>query len=66
MAFPKINMASYWSYFVGGVIMLSSFFVTGGTAMSGWTSYAPLSIVTLKSSTWEPLIASPADACPAS
>jgi len=46
MAFPKINMMSYWSYFLGGVIMLSSFFVTGGAAMSGWTSYAPLSIVT--------------------
>src|SRR3989344_6288746 len=27
MAFPKINMASYWSYFVGGLIMLASFFV---------------------------------------
>jgi len=46
MAFPKINMMSYWSYFLGGVVMLSSFFVTGGAAMSGWTSYAPLSIVT--------------------
>jgi cytochrome c oxidase subunit 1 len=27
MTFPKINMASYWSFFVGGVIMLVSFFV---------------------------------------
>ena len=25
MAFPKLNAASYWSYFVGGVIMISSF-----------------------------------------
>jgi cytochrome c oxidase subunit I len=46
MAFPKINMMSYWAYFVGGVIMLSSFFVRGGAAMSGWTSYAPLSVIT--------------------
>src|SRR5437867_10341336 len=45
MAFPKINMASYWSYVVGGVIMLASFFALGGAAMSGWTSYAPLSII---------------------
>ena len=45
MAFPKINMASYWAYFVGGVIMLASFFVPGGAAQSGWTSYAPLSVV---------------------
>jgi len=43
MAFPKLNAASYWSYFVGGVIMLTSFFVPGGAANSGWTSYPPLS-----------------------
>jgi cytochrome c oxidase subunit 1 len=45
MAFPRLNMASYWSYFVGGVIMLSSFFIPGGAASSGWTSYAPLSVI---------------------
>jgi cytochrome c oxidase subunit 1 len=45
MAFPKLNMASYWVYFLGGVIMLASFFVRGGAAQSGWTSYAPLSII---------------------
>src|SRR3972149_3703214 len=45
MAFPKINMASYWVYFVGGVVMLVSFFVPGGAANSGWTSYAPLSVI---------------------
>ncbi len=42
MAFPKINMASYWAFFVGGVVMLVSFFVPGGAANSGWTSYPPL------------------------
>ncbi len=42
MAFPKINMLSYWSFFVGGVVMISSFFVEGGAANSGWTSYPPL------------------------
>src|SRR5215210_3630714 len=42
MTFPKINMASYWAFFVGGVIMLLSFFVKGGAAKSGWTSYSPL------------------------
>src|SRR5205807_8189761 len=30
---------------LGGVTMVASFFVTGGAAMSGWTSYAPLSVV---------------------
>jgi cytochrome c oxidase subunit 1 len=46
MAFPKLNMMSYWVYFIGGVVMLASFFVPGGAAMSGWTSYAPLSVIT--------------------
>jgi cytochrome c oxidase subunit 1 len=45
MAFPKLNMSSYWCYFAGGVVMLVSFFVPGGAANSGWTSYAPLSVV---------------------
>ncbi|HXI83815.1 MAG TPA: cbb3-type cytochrome c oxidase subunit I [Verrucomicrobiae bacterium] len=46
MAFPKLNMSSYWVYFIGGVVMLGSFFVSGGSAQSGWTSYAPLSVIT--------------------
>jgi cytochrome c oxidase subunit 1 len=45
MAFPKLNMTSYWMYFLGGVTMLTSFFVPGGAANSGWTSYAPLSVI---------------------
>ncbi len=45
MAFPKLNMMSYWVYFCGGVTMLWSFFVPGGAANSGWTSYAPLSVI---------------------
>ncbi|HRX84447.1 MAG TPA: cbb3-type cytochrome c oxidase subunit I [Phycisphaerae bacterium] len=44
MAFPKLNMASYWVFLPGGIIMLASFFVPGGAANSGWTSYAPLSV----------------------
>ena len=45
MTFPKINMASFWAFFVGGVIMLASFFVPGGAAKSGWTAYTPLSVI---------------------
>ncbi|MGI8821159.1 MAG: cytochrome c oxidase subunit I [Chthoniobacterales bacterium] len=45
MTFPKINMASYWAFFVGGLVMLSSFFVPGGAAKGGWTSYTPLSVI---------------------
>src|SRR5947207_2896584 len=42
MTFPKVNAASFWAFGVGGVIMLISFFVPGGPAKSGWTSYTPL------------------------
>ena len=42
MAFPKLNMASYQLYFIGGVVMFTSFFVPGGAAQAGWTSYPPL------------------------
>jgi cytochrome c oxidase subunit I len=45
MAFPRVNMASYQCYFVGGVIMLVSFFIPGGAAQAGWTSYSPLATV---------------------
>jgi cytochrome c oxidase subunit 1 len=50
MAFPKLNMASYWVYLCGGLIMLASFFVPGGAAQSGWTSYSPLASITPLSS----------------
>lgn len=43
MAFPRINLASYWLYAAGGLVMPGSFFVPGGAANNGWTSYAPLS-----------------------
>src|SRR6266568_1681046 len=42
MAFPRVNMVSYQAYFLGGVIMFASFFIPGGAAKSGWTSYSPI------------------------
>ncbi|HXI52760.1 MAG TPA: cbb3-type cytochrome c oxidase subunit I, partial [Candidatus Saccharimonadales bacterium] len=42
MAFPRVNMASFHSFFLGGVVMFGSFFIPGGAAKSGWTSYSPL------------------------
>jgi cytochrome c oxidase subunit 1 len=45
MAFPKVNMASFWAFFVGCVIMVVSFFIPGGPAQGGWTSYSPLATV---------------------
>lgn len=52
MAFPKLNAASYWTYFVGGVIMMASFFTPEGAARSGWTSYPPLSIFESGQTMW--------------
>ena len=53
MAFPKLNMASYWSYFIGGIVMLMGFVLPGGAASSGWTSYPPLSVVaTMGQTVW--------------
>src|SRR5207244_217384 len=45
MTFPKVNAASYWVFVVGGIIMLVSFFVPGGAAKGGWTSYTPLGVI---------------------
>lgn len=53
MAFPKLNMSSYWVYFLGAVTMVISFFVPGGAANSGWTSYPPLAnIATTGQTMW--------------
>jgi len=53
MAFPKLNMASYWTYLPGGIFMMFGFFVKGGAANSGWTSYPPLaSIATTGQTIW--------------
>ncbi len=46
MAFPFLNMLSFWVGAVSGVVMLAGFFVPGGHAAGGWTSYAPLTAVT--------------------
>ncbi|UCE03323.1 MAG: cbb3-type cytochrome c oxidase subunit I [Candidatus Latescibacterota bacterium] len=43
MAFPKLNMLSYWTFFTSTVVLVASFFVDAGPAAGGWTSYPPLS-----------------------
>jgi cytochrome c oxidase subunit 1 len=43
MAFPFLNALSYWTFLVGCLVILSSFFVGAGAAAAGWTSYPPLS-----------------------
>ncbi|MFB3109126.1 MAG: cbb3-type cytochrome c oxidase subunit I [Candidatus Binatia bacterium] len=43
MAFPVLNMLSFWIGLAAGAVMVASFFVPGGAAASGWTAYATLS-----------------------
>src|SRR5947209_6385912 len=45
MAFPKLNMMSYWFMWPAFVIILASFFVEGGAAGNGWTSYPTISSI---------------------
>ena len=43
VAFPRMNMLSYWLYFFGGIVAFAGFLTPGGAASFGWTAYAPLS-----------------------
>src|SRR2546430_5489315 len=43
MAFPVLNMLSFWTTFVSLVVMIAAFFVAGGAPIGGWTSYPTLS-----------------------
>jgi len=45
MPFPHFNMMSFWVTFVGFLVLVSSFFVSDGPTLGGWTQYAPLSAV---------------------
>ncbi|MEU4659861.1 cytochrome c oxidase subunit I [Streptomyces sp. NPDC023723] len=43
VAFPRLNMFSYWLFAFGGLIVLASFLTPQGAADFGWTAYTPLS-----------------------
>jgi len=42
VAFPRLNMLSYWFFLFGSLIVLSGFLTPGGAADFGWYAYAPL------------------------
>ncbi len=42
VAFPRLNMFSYWLFLFGGLIVISGFIAPGGAASFGWYAYAPL------------------------
>ncbi|MCZ4499626.1 MAG: Cytochrome-c oxidase, partial [Marmoricola sp.] len=43
VAFPRLNMFSYWLFLFGGLIAASGFLTPSGAADFGWFAYAPLS-----------------------
>jgi len=47
MAFPVLNMLSFWVTFVGFIVILAAIFFSGAEStigpIGGWTGYAPLS-----------------------
>ena len=43
VAFPRMNMLSYWLYIFGALMATAGFLTPGGAASFGWTAYAPLS-----------------------
>src|SRR5438093_9605787 len=45
MAFPRINMTSFWVTLVSTRKATSAFVVGDGPPLSGWTAYAPLTAV---------------------
>ena len=43
MAFPTLNMLSFWTTFASFITLVAAFFTAGGAPISGWTAYPPLS-----------------------
>src|SRR5258708_25853024 len=44
MVFPYVNMVSYWVYLFAVLLLVASFFVTGGPTGAGWALYPPPAI----------------------
>jgi cytochrome c oxidase subunit 1 len=45
MAFPRLNALSFWVFLCGGLVVFSGVLTSGGAAATGWTAYAPLSVL---------------------
>ncbi len=46
MAFPRINLLSWWLFISGAIIIFVSLFTGGGPIDTGWTFYVPYSLRT--------------------
>jgi cytochrome c oxidase subunit 1 len=47
VAFPRLNLLSWWLYIIGAFLALTSLFAGEGPPDTGWTFYAPYSIRTV-------------------
>jgi len=45
MAFPRLNAYSFWLFLFGGIVVFAGAGTVDGAAASGWTAYAPLSVL---------------------
>ncbi len=46
VAFPRLNLLSWYLYITGGILILLSLILPGGAADTGWTFYVPYSVRT--------------------
>lgn len=46
VAFPRLNLLSWWLFIMGAILAVVSLFTGGGPIDTGWTFYAPYSIRT--------------------
>lgn len=46
VAFPRLNLLSWWLYIFGGLFAIIALFLQGGPIDTGWTFYVPYSIRT--------------------
>lgn len=46
VAFPRINLMSWYMYVIGGLLAITAILLPGGPADTGWTFYVPYSVRT--------------------
>jgi len=46
VAFPRMNLLSWWLFIIGGLLAIISVFLPGGAPDTGWTFYIPYSVRT--------------------
>ncbi len=44
VAFPRLNLLSWWIYVIGAILVLVSLLLPGGPIDTGWTFYIPYSV----------------------